>query len=57
MRRDASEHLGERRAFIERLQGLAKGRQLRVSFISGDVHLAAVGRLYTRPKVRRAVVS
>lgn len=50
---DANSHLDERRVFVERLQALARARQLRVSFISGDVHLAAVGRLYTRPKVGR----
>ena len=40
---------------MERLQALAKARELRVSFISGDVHLAAVGRLYSRPKVAHAL--
>ncbi|KAK9863128.1 hypothetical protein WJX84_002391 [Apatococcus fuscideae] len=48
---DASSHLHERRMLIQRLQTLCLNRQLRVTFISGDVHLAAVGRLYTNPKV------
>ncbi len=32
------------------MQVVAKAREARVSFISGDVHCAAIGRLYTRPK-------
>lgn len=51
MRRDAKAHLHERRYFVERLQAVARARQARVSFMSGDVHVAAVGRLYSRPKV------
>ncbi len=48
---DAKTHLGERAAFVERLQAVAKARQARISFVSGDVHVAGIGRLYTRPKV------
>ena len=48
---DAKTHLGERSAFVERLQAVAKARQARISFVSGDVHVAGIGRLYTRPKV------
>lgn len=33
----------ERNWFIEELQKLAKARRIRVSFVSGDVHVAAVG--------------
>ena len=49
---DAGSHLKERKAFVKRLQHLARARRLRVSFISGDVHVCAVGRLYSRPKAR-----
>ena len=49
---DATPHLKERKAFVKRLQHLARARGLRVSFISGDVHVCAVGRLYSRPKAR-----
>ena len=51
VRRDAKAHLHERRYFVERLQAVARSRQARVSFMSGDVHVAAVGRFYSRPKV------
>lgn len=37
--------------FVDRLQEVAKAREVRVSFVSGDVHVGGVGRLYTRPKV------
>ncbi len=50
---DAGTHVAERKAFIKRLQHLARARRLRISFISGDVHAASVGRLYSRPKARR----
>ena len=51
---DAKAHLGERAAFVERLQQIAKAREVRVSFVSGDVHVGGVGRMYTRPKVSKA---
>jgi len=37
----------ERNFFIQELQGIAKTRRLRISFLSGDVHCAAVGVLKT----------
>ncbi|GBF87964.1 hypothetical protein Rsub_00676 [Raphidocelis subcapitata] len=43
-------HKAERRFFIEHMQLLARGKQWRVSFVSGDVHLCAAGRLYSWPK-------
>ncbi|KAI8466328.1 MAG: hypothetical protein J3K34DRAFT_485023 [Monoraphidium minutum] len=43
-------HKDERRFLIEHLQMLAKIKNLRVSLISGDVHLATTGRLYSWPK-------
>ncbi|CAK0753536.1 hypothetical protein CVIRNUC_002228 [Coccomyxa viridis] len=48
---DARAHLGERAAFVERLQQVTKAHGARVSFVSGDVHVGGVGRLYTRPKM------
>ena len=52
--RDAKTHLHERREFVERLQAVARERQARGSFMSGDVHVAGVGRFYSRPKVGAA---
>jgi hypothetical protein len=46
----APQHSDERRFLIEHLQMLAKAKRMRFSIISGDVHLAATGRLYTWPK-------
>lgn len=37
----------ERNWFIERLQEFAKSKCIRVTFLSGDVHCAAVGVLKT----------
>ena len=37
----------ERNWFIQQLQGFAKMKRTRVSFLSGDVHCAAVGELKT----------
>lgn len=51
---DANTHKHERRFFVERLQAVAKAREARVSFLSGDVHCGGVGRLYSRPKVGSA---
>ena len=48
---DAKTHLGERKQFVAGLQNVAKAREARISFISGDVHCCAIGRLYSRPKV------
>ena len=49
----AEQHHGERHNLIARLQNLAKAKSIRVSFVGGDVHCAAIGRLYTSPKVHR----
>lgn len=37
----------ERNWFIQQMQGIAKMKRLRISFLSGDVHCAAVGVLKT----------
>lgn len=47
----------ERNWFIEQLQQLAIRRRIRVSFVSGDVHCAAVGVLKTLTKKKSADVS
>lgn len=44
-------HSEERRRVVESFQQLAVDRQLRVTFVSGDVHCAAVGRFYSFPKM------
>ena len=35
------------------MQTLALDRNVRVTFLGGDVHAGAVGRLYTQPKLQR----
>ena len=49
----AEQHGGERHNLIARLQSVAKTKNVRVSFVGGDVHVAGVGRLYTQPKIHR----
>ncbi|OAX39189.1 hypothetical protein K503DRAFT_799850 [Rhizopogon vinicolor AM-OR11-026] len=39
----AKAHKKERNWFIQQMQGIAKMKRLRISFLSGDVHCAAVG--------------
>ncbi|KAG9008598.1 hypothetical protein FRB93_006517 [Tulasnella sp. JGI-2019a] len=43
----AAGHKKERNAFVERCQALARAQRLRISFVSGDVHCAAVGAFKT----------
>ncbi|RKF53168.1 Uncharacterized protein OnM2_108019 [Erysiphe neolycopersici] len=43
-------HKDERRFLVEQLQKIAKDYSVRISFLSGDVHLAAVGRFYSNPR-------
>ncbi|KAH9977284.1 hypothetical protein BGW80DRAFT_1435953 [Lactifluus volemus] len=45
-------HKTERNWFIEQLQLFAQHRKIRVSFLSGDVHCAAVGVLKTLQKAK-----
>ncbi|KAG2178204.1 hypothetical protein INT43_003457 [Umbelopsis isabellina] len=44
----AGNHENERRLFIEALQKFAKHRSIRVTFIAGDVHCCAAGKLYSK---------
>lgn len=48
----ARQHKRERKMFINRLQDFAKAHGVRVTILGGDVHLAAVGRFYSKPKLR-----
>ncbi|KAK4560378.1 hypothetical protein LTR86_005574 [Recurvomyces mirabilis] len=47
----AHQHKKERKELILRLQKLAKEHSVRVSILGGDVHLAAMGRFYSNPKL------
>ncbi|CAD7700165.1 unnamed protein product [Ostreobium quekettii] len=48
----ATAHTKERARCVESLQRIAIERGVRVTFLSGDVHCAAVGRFYSNPKVQ-----
>ncbi|KAI1638921.1 hypothetical protein F4809DRAFT_658632 [Biscogniauxia mediterranea] len=50
----AKSHKEERRYVIEDLQDLAGDLSVRVTILSGDVHLAAVGQFYSNPKLHLA---
>ncbi|KAI0274398.1 hypothetical protein BGY98DRAFT_993844 [Russula aff. rugulosa BPL654] len=43
----SSHHKSERNRFVERLQNFALSRKIRISFLCGDVHCAAVGLFKT----------
>ena len=45
-------HKQERRELIQKLQHLAKKHGIRVTILGGDVHLAALGRFYSNPKLK-----
>ncbi|PNP80026.1 hypothetical protein FNYG_06736 [Fusarium nygamai] len=47
----AKNHKQERAVVVEDLQDLAIDKSLRVTILSGDVHLAAVGQFYSNPKL------
>ncbi|KAF2456773.1 hypothetical protein BDY21DRAFT_287250 [Lineolata rhizophorae] len=47
----AHQHKHERRDLMHRLQELAKQHSVRVTILGGDVHLAALGRFYSKPKL------
>ncbi|KAF2838685.1 hypothetical protein M501DRAFT_934481 [Patellaria atrata CBS 101060] len=48
----AHQHKHERRELVQSLQKLSKERNVRISILSGDVHLAAIGRFYSNPKLK-----
>ena len=45
----AHHHKAERKSLMLRLQQVAKRYSIRVSILSGDVHLCAIGRFYSNP--------
>ncbi|KAK3336039.1 hypothetical protein B0T19DRAFT_26561 [Cercophora scortea] len=47
----AKKHKEERATIIEELQDLAALKSIRVTILSGDVHLAAIGQFYSNPKL------
>ncbi|KAJ5995719.1 hypothetical protein N7481_002696 [Penicillium waksmanii] len=47
----ARQHKRERRELVQRLQELARAHSVRVTILGGDVHLAAIGRFYSHPKL------
>lgn len=47
----ARQHKHERKDLIHQLQALAQEHSVRISILGGDVHLAAVGRFYSRTKL------
>lgn len=50
----ARTHKPERKELILRLQKLALEHSVRVTILGGDVHLAATGRFYSKPKLNIA---
>ncbi|KAL5630726.1 hypothetical protein BROUX41_000598 [Berkeleyomyces rouxiae] len=48
----AKTHKLERREMVERLQAIAAEFSVRVTFLGGDVHLAAMGRFYSNPSLK-----
>lgn len=47
----ARQHKHERKELIHRLQALAQEHIIRITILGGDVHLAALGRFYSSPKL------
>jgi PhoD related phosphatase len=47
----ARPHKRERNDFLLRLQDFAQKHQVRITMLSGDVHLAAIGRFYAKPSL------
>jgi PhoD related phosphatase len=45
-------HKSERRLLIQRLQEFSKEYSARVTILGGDVHLCAIGRFYSNPKLK-----
>ncbi|KAF2645237.1 hypothetical protein P280DRAFT_115186 [Massarina eburnea CBS 473.64] len=47
----ARQHKHERRDLVHMLQDFSKQHSVRITILGGDVHLAAVGRFYSNPKL------
>ncbi|KAI8238378.1 hypothetical protein K4K57_008093 [Colletotrichum sp. SAR 10_99] len=50
----ARTHKKERGALVERLQAIASEFSVRITILGGDVHLAALGRFYSHPRLNIA---
>lgn len=50
----AKNHKEERKLVLEDLQDLAADKSVRITILSGDVHLAAIGQFYSNPKLELA---
>ncbi|KKA28825.1 hypothetical protein TD95_000301, partial [Thielaviopsis punctulata] len=48
----AKNHKAERREIVEQLQDIAMIKSVRVTILSGDVHLGGVGQFYSNPKFK-----
>lgn len=48
----ARQHKAERRELIQMLQKFSKKYSARVTILGGDVHLGAIGRFYSNPKLQ-----
>jgi PhoD related phosphatase len=53
----AGTHKKERLKLILRLQNLAAEFSVRITILGGDVHLAALGRFYSNPKLGIPVIA
>ncbi|PVH77969.1 hypothetical protein DL98DRAFT_636663 [Cadophora sp. DSE1049] len=53
----ARKHKKERRGLMLRMQDMAAKFSVRITILSGDVHLAAVGRFYSSPKLEIPVAN
>ncbi|ORY17015.1 hypothetical protein BCR34DRAFT_475551 [Clohesyomyces aquaticus] len=47
----AHQHKHERKELVHMLQDLSKKHSVRITILGGDVHLAAIGRFYSKPKL------
>jgi hypothetical protein len=50
----AGQHKKERKELIHSLQALSKKHSMRITILGGDVHLAALGRFYSKPELNIA---
>lgn len=53
----AVSHKHERNTLVGHLQKFAARKQVRITILSGDVHLAAVGRFFSTPRLKIPQVS
>ena len=53
----ARQHKAERKELMLRLQEVSRTHQVRVTILGGDVHLAALGRFYSNPKLQVAIAN